>query len=166
MDEELYKLAPLCSPQPVHTSRRKLSEYIEHFEGLDYDTGALHEQHVRSRRSTDSPDLRLSFRAHGKRFSMRLRRDLSAFSDDVKVEGSQGQLHDVDTSHIYHGELTGVFEGKIIAHDGAYYVEHARRYFPPNSTRTRAHSVIYKDGDVTDPYANRRHGKFYQEAYE
>ncbi|KOB66594.1 Uncharacterized protein OBRU01_20986, partial [Operophtera brumata] len=134
-------------------SPRKLSEYVEHFEGLDYDTGALHEQHVRSRRSTDSPDLRLSFRAHGKRFSMRLRRDLSAFSDDVKVEGSQGQLHDV------FGSVTdGVFEGKIIAHDGAYYVEHARRYFPRNSTRTRAHSVIYKDGDVTDPYANRRHG--------
>lgn len=24
-----------------------------------------------------------------------------------QVEGSQGQLHDVDSSHIYHGELTG-----------------------------------------------------------
>ncbi|KOB78802.1 RRP12-like protein [Operophtera brumata] len=70
------------------------------------------------------------------------------------------------TMRVFGSVTEGVFEGKIIAHDGAYYVEHARRYFPPNSTRTRAHSVIYKDGDVTDPYANRRHGKFYQEAYE
>ena len=59
------------------------------------------------------------------------------------------------------GSVTdGVFEGKIVLNDGAYYVEHARRYFPPNGTRTRVHSVIYREGDVVDPYAHRRHGKF------
>lgn len=62
-------------------------------------------------------------------------------------------------SKVFGSVTDGVFEGKIIAHDGSYYVEHARRYFPPNSTRTRVHSIIYKDSDVTDPYANRRHGK-------
>lgn len=66
---------------------------------------------------------------------------------------------DDPSSKVFGSVTDGVFEGKIIAHDGSYYVEHARRYFPPNSTRTRVHSVIYKDGDVTDPYANRRHGK-------
>ncbi|KAI5637445.1 reprolysin family propeptide domain-containing protein [Phthorimaea operculella] len=120
----------------------------------------------------DAPrDLRLDFRAHGRHFKLRLRRDLSAFTDDFRVEGSNGEHHDVDTSHIYHGELAddptsavfgsvtdGVFEGKIMAKDGSYYVEHARRYFPPNGTRTKVHSVIYREGDVSDPYAHRRHG--------
>ncbi|KAL4708304.1 hypothetical protein ACJJTC_007710, partial [Scirpophaga incertulas] len=162
----------LALPYIESAPRKPLNEYIEYYEPLDYDSGAVHEQHMRTRRSTDTQrDLRLDFRAHGRRFRLRLRRDLSAFSDDFKVEGSQGQLHDVDTAHIYHGELTddprstvfgsvtdGVFEGKIVAHDGSYYVEHARRYFPPNGTRTRVHSVIYREGDVSDPYAHRRHG--------
>ncbi|CAH2105402.1 unnamed protein product [Euphydryas editha] len=150
---------------------RRLSEYVEHYEPLEYDADAVHTQHKRTRRSIDPPDLHISFRAHGKDFKLRLRRDLSAFSEDFKVEGSQGQLHEVDTSHIYHGELVdepqstvfgsvtdGVFEGKIMLKDGAYYVEHARRYFPPNGTRTKVHSVIYREGDVVDPYAHIRHG--------
>ncbi|KAH9634547.1 hypothetical protein HF086_016635 [Spodoptera exigua] len=88
------------------SSRRRLSEYIEHYEGLDYDPDKLHQQHLRARRSIDAPaDLSLKFDAHGRNFHLRLRRDLAAFSEDFKVEGSQGQLHDVDTSHIYHGEL-------------------------------------------------------------
>lgn len=68
-------------------TRRRLSEYIDNYESLDYDTQAVHSQHVRARRSTDAPaDLRVSFRAHGRRFNLRLRRDLSAFSDDFKVQ--------------------------------------------------------------------------------
>lgn len=52
------------------------------------------------------------------------------------------------TDHIYEGEvmgdrnsyvfgslLNGVFEGKIITDRDAYYVEHAKRYFPSNFTR-------------------------------
>ncbi|XP_030031412.1 disintegrin and metalloproteinase domain-containing protein 10 [Manduca sexta] len=162
----------LALPYIESASRRRLNEYIEHYEPLQYDSDALHAQHQRVRRSTDAArDLRLHFSAHGKEFHLRLRRDLSAFSDNFKVEGSRGEPHEVDTSHIYHGELAddphstvfgsvteGVFEGKIIAHDGSFYVEHARRYFPPNSTRTKVHSVIYREGDVSDPYAHRRHG--------
>ncbi|XP_053603885.1 disintegrin and metalloproteinase domain-containing protein 10 [Plodia interpunctella] len=162
----------LALPYIESASRLRLNEYIEHYEPLEYDSTSVHDQHLRRRRSTDAQsDLRLDFRAHGKKFRLRLRRDLSAFSDDFKVEDSRGQLHDVDTSHIYHGELAGdpqssvfgsvtdgVFEGKIMAKDGSFYVEHARRYFPPNNTRTRVHSVIYKESDVSDPYAHRRHG--------
>lgn len=162
----------LAVPYIESASRRRLNEYIEHYESLEYDVDTLHEQHLRARRSTDTPaDLRLEFTAHGRHFRMRLRRDLSAFSEDFKVEGAKGQLHDVDTSHIYHGELAGdpkstvfgsvtdgVFEGKIVASDGSFYVENARRYFPPNGTRARVHSVIYREGDVSDPYAHRRHG--------
>ncbi|KAG7307890.1 hypothetical protein JYU34_006502 [Plutella xylostella] len=160
----------LALPYIESASRRRLSEYIEHYEELDYDAGGVHAQHVRHRRSTGS-ELRVNFKAHGRRFALRLRRDLSAFSEEFKVEGSRGELHDVDTSHIYHGELAdepssavfgsvtdGVFEGKILANEGAFYVEHARRYFPPNGTRGRGHSVIYKESDVIDPHAHRRHG--------
>ncbi|CAH2265547.1 jg10083 [Pararge aegeria aegeria] len=84
---------------------RRLSEYVEHYEPLEYDAEAVHAHHKRTRRSASPPDLHISFHAHERHFKMRLRRDLSAFSEDFKVEGSQGQLHDVDTSHIYHGEL-------------------------------------------------------------
>lgn len=27
----------------------------------------------------------------------------------VQVEGAKGQLHEVDTTHLYHGELAGKF---------------------------------------------------------
>ncbi|XP_075971481.1 disintegrin and metalloproteinase domain-containing protein 10-like isoform X2 [Anticarsia gemmatalis] len=156
---------------PYIESVPRLSEYIEHYEPLEYDADSLHEQHLRARRSTDpSVDLILNFRALEKDFNLRLRRDISTFSDGLQVE-SAGQMHEVDTSHIYNGELIddpqstvfgsvtdGVFEGKIVASDGSFYVEHARRYFPPNGTRTRVHSVIYREGDVSDHYAHRRHG--------
>ncbi|XP_013165147.1 PREDICTED: disintegrin and metalloproteinase domain-containing protein 10 [Papilio xuthus] len=155
----------------IESASRRLSEYVEHYEPLQYDSRAVHAQHARTRRSLDAPDLRIAFHAHNRRFNLRLRRDLSAFSKDFKVEGSNGEIHDVDTSHIYRGDLVddphstvfgsvteGVFEGKMITSDGTYFVEHARRYFPPNGTRTRVHSVIYKDSDVSDPYSHRRHG--------
>ncbi|XP_013138730.1 PREDICTED: disintegrin and metalloproteinase domain-containing protein 10-like [Papilio polytes] len=155
----------------IESASRRLSDYVEHYESLQYDSRAVHAQHARTRRSLDAPDLRIAFHAHNRRFHLRLRRDLSAFSKDFKVEGSNGEIHDVDTSHIYRGDLVddphstvfgsvteGVFEGKMITNDGTYYVEHARRYFPPNGTRTRVHSVIYKDSDVSDPYSHRRHG--------
>ncbi|XP_026322466.1 disintegrin and metalloproteinase domain-containing protein 10 [Hyposmocoma kahamanoa] len=161
----------LALPYIESAHRRRLDHYVEHYEPLDYDADEVHLQHMRYKRSLDGDNLRFSFRAHGKHFKLRLRRDLSAFSEDFKVEGSKGELHDVDTSRIYHGDLAddsqsavfgsvtdGVFEGKIIAHDGSYYVEHARRYFPPNGTRTRVHSVIYRESDVTDPYTHKRHG--------
>lgn len=70
----------------VTASRRRLSEYIEHYEGLDYDPDKLHQQHLRARRSIDPPaDLSLKFDAHGRKFHLRLRRDLAAFSEDFKV---------------------------------------------------------------------------------
>ncbi|GBP09959.1 Disintegrin and metalloproteinase domain-containing protein 10 homolog [Eumeta japonica] len=62
-------------------------------------------------------------------------------------------------STVFGSVTDGVFEGKIVSGQGAFYVEHARRYFPPNGTRTRVHSVIYRESDVTDPYAHRRHGE-------
>lgn len=61
---------------------------------------------------------------------------------------SKGPI-DVSTDHIYEGEVigdrnsyvfgsihNGVFEGKIITERDAYYVEHAKHYFPTNRTAT------------------------------
>lgn len=66
-------------------AHRRLDHYVEHYEPLDYDADEVDLQHVRCKRSLDGQDLRFSFRAHGKHFKLRLRRDLSAFSDDFKV---------------------------------------------------------------------------------
>ncbi|OWR55592.1 disintegrin and metalloproteinase domain-containing protein 10 [Danaus plexippus plexippus] len=93
-----------CGQRQISSSRR-LSEYVEYYEPLEYDSTSIHAQHIRTRRSSDAPHLRISFHAHGRHFHLRLRRDVSAFSPDFKVEGAQGQLHDVDTSHIYQGDL-------------------------------------------------------------
>lgn len=165
----------LVLPYIESASRRRLNEYISHYEPVRYDAARVHGEHARARRSAGDGELRLAFAAHGRSFGVRLRRDLSAFTHDYKVEGPGGVAHNVDTSHIYRGELVdepgsvvfgsvsdGVFEGKIMSGEGVYYVERARRYFAPpsagNATDQSYHSLIYRDADVGDPYALRRHG--------
>ncbi|KAJ8921776.1 hypothetical protein NQ315_008401 [Exocentrus adspersus] len=83
----------------------RLNEYISHYETLNYDTGEVHRAHVRTKRSVVRDNsVHLSFRAHNRDFRLRLKRDLSVFSDSLEVHGPQGQI-DVDTSHIYQGHL-------------------------------------------------------------
>lgn len=87
------------------------------------------------------------------------------------MDTPNGELPYVDTSHIYHGHVLGephshvfgslhdgVFEGKIITENNAYYVEHAKRYFPNRTHLDYGfHSVIYNERDVTDdPFAHKR----------
>lgn len=61
---------------------------------------------------------------------------------------------DVSTDHIYEGDVigdrnsyvfgsihNGVFEGKIITERDAYYVEHAKHYFPTNRTTSTSTST-------------------------
>lgn len=81
----------------------------------------------------------------------------------------------VDTSHIYSGEvlgepssyvfgsiINGVFEGKIVTDQDAYYVENAKHYFPNGTYNDHGfHSIIYNENHVDDPYAEQRHGKLY-----
>lgn len=52
----------------------------------------------------------------------------------------------------------GVFEGKIVTDTHAYFVEHAKRYFP-NQTHLDYgfHSIIYNERDVVDdPFSHKR----------
>nr|CAD7449553.1 unnamed protein product [Timema bartmani] len=60
-------------------------------------------------------------------------------------------------SHVFGSVSEGVFEGKIVAPWGSYYVEKAHRYFPNTANKT-FHSVIYSESDVGDPYESFRTG--------
>ncbi|XP_072159998.1 disintegrin and metalloproteinase domain-containing protein 10 [Bemisia tabaci] len=163
----------------IHCAKR-LNEYISHYEELSYDTRAVAQSHHRARRSVTRGDagagvLELRMDGHGRKFHLRLRRDVATFSDDLVVEDSAGNAvpshHKDHTAHIYHGHiagepdshvfgsiLDGVFEGKIISSNGdAYYIEKTSRYFPQDHNNT-FHSIIYKESDVEDPYQHVREG--------
>lgn len=105
----------------------------------------MHSDHRRVRRSITqkNPHLHLKFDAHGRKFHIRLRRDITTFSDNLQVVSSTGGPLAVDLSHVYEGRLVddplsvvhgsvidGVFEGKIITDRDTYFVEHAKHYFP------------------------------------
>lgn len=124
--------------------RGRLNEYISHYETLNYDTDEVHSDHRRVRRSITqkNPQLHLKFDAHGRKFHIRLRRDITTFSDNLQVVSTDGPVA-FDLSHVYEGRLVddplsvvhgsvidGVFEGKIITEGDTYFVEHAKHYFP------------------------------------
>ncbi|XP_041780583.1 disintegrin and metalloproteinase domain-containing protein 10 isoform X1 [Anopheles merus] len=162
---------------------RPLNEYISHYEKLSYDHEHLHASHSRAKRSvTKDHYVHLSFSAHDRDFNIRLKRDLSTISDKLEIHTDKGPVQ-VDSSHIYHGEVIddpnsyvfgsifdGVFEGKVITSEDEYYVERAKHYFRESSDpethplhhtgdgEPPFHSVIYKDQHVDDPYRHRRKG--------
>ncbi|XP_017152309.1 disintegrin and metalloproteinase domain-containing protein 10 isoform X2 [Drosophila miranda] len=131
----------------VKRGHERLNEYISHYETLDYDHEHIRASHNRARRSvTKDHFVHLKFASHGRDFHLRLKRDLNTFSDKLDFYDSNGPI-DVSTDHIYAGEVigernsfvfgsihNGVFEGKIITERDAYYVEHAKHYFPTNRT--------------------------------
>ena len=67
---------------------KRLNEYISHFETLSYDTKHLHAKHTRAKRSIIGEDqhVHLKFSAHGETFHLRLKRDLTTFSDNLEVD--------------------------------------------------------------------------------
>ncbi|BES95968.1 disintegrin and metalloproteinase domain-containing protein 10 [Nesidiocoris tenuis] len=158
---------------PYIESANRLNEYISHYEEASYSREDVAVAHHRAKRSAPdaarSAPVQISFRAHGRSFRLRLKRDTETFSHRLQVIDSENRPVGHDLSHIYHGHLIGepgsfvygslidgVFEGKIHSNNNnAYYVERAHRYFP-NNRNTSFHSVIYKDEDVEDAYAHRR----------
>ncbi|XP_029935884.1 disintegrin and metalloproteinase domain-containing protein 10 [Myripristis murdjan] len=141
-----------------------LNKYIRHYEGLSYDTEALHNSHQRAKRAVSHQDrvVQLDFHAHGRHFNLRMRRDTALFSPDLVVEVS-GEETPFDTSHIYTGEvfgekgtlthgsvLDGRFEGFIVTHQGTYYVEPSERYL--KDKEVPFHSVIYHEDDINYPH--------------
>ena len=145
-------------------SGNPLNKYIRHYEGLSYDTEALHSSHQRAKRALAPAEraVHLDFHAHGRYFNLRMKRDTSLFSPDLIIEVS-GDESPVDTSHIYSGEIFGEkgtlthgsvvdgrFEGFIKSHQGMYYVEPSERYLQDKNVPF--HSVIYHEDDINYPH--------------
>ncbi|XP_054468570.1 disintegrin and metalloproteinase domain-containing protein 10 [Anoplopoma fimbria] len=141
-----------------------LDKYIRHYEGLSYDTEALHNRHQRAKRALSPQDktVHLDFHAHGRHFNLRMKTDTTLFSPDLIIEVS-GEEIPVDTSHIYSGEIFGEkgtlthgsvidgrFEGFIQTHQGTYYVEPSERYL--KNKNVPFHSVIYHEDDINYPH--------------
>ncbi|KAG1654923.1 Disintegrin and metalloproteinase domain-containing protein 10 [Nymphon striatum] len=130
--------------------QRKLSEFIQNHEVLNYDLDAVNHRHHRAKRSIGS-SLNFKFKAYGTIFNIVLNRDVSTFASDFIIDTPEGILQDYDTSHIYTGYLAGIpgsyvsgsvidglFQGKIVIGDKMYYVEKARRYIDNfNSSKER-----------------------------
>uniref|UniRef100_A0A669BRN1 Disintegrin and metalloproteinase domain-containing protein 10 n=1 Tax=Oreochromis niloticus TaxID=8128 RepID=A0A669BRN1_ORENI len=95
----------LCSFHTGHY-RNPLNKYIRHYEGLSYDTELVHSKHQRAKRALSHEDkyLHLDFHAHGRHFNLRMKRDTTLFSPDLKIDIS-GEEIPYDTSHIYTGEI-------------------------------------------------------------
>lgn len=89
----------------------------------------------------------------------------------LHTEKGKESKRQIDTSHIYEGQVQGdknsyvhgsisnegVFHGRIITSKDSYFVENAHFYFPNGSHHQQGfHSVIYKDQHVNDPYKQRR----------
>uniref|UniRef100_A0A8C7PI03 Disintegrin and metalloproteinase domain-containing protein 10 n=1 Tax=Oncorhynchus mykiss TaxID=8022 RepID=A0A8C7PI03_ONCMY len=155
---------PVFTSVPAGQHGNPLNKYIRHYEGLSYDTEALHSNHQRAKRAVSHEDkvLQLDFHAHGRHFNLRMKRDTSLFSPDLKVEIS-GVEAPYDPSHIYTGEIFGEkgtlthgsvvdgrFEGFIQTHQGMYYVEPSERYLRDKDVPY--HSVIYHEGDINYPH--------------
>ncbi|XP_044135639.1 disintegrin and metalloproteinase domain-containing protein 10 [Bufo gargarizans] len=142
----------------------KLNNYIKHYEGLSYDMDSLHQKHQRAKRAISNEDqfVHLDFHAHGRQFNLRMKKDVSLFSPDFKLEMG-GETLPYDTSHIYTGQLfgehgtlshgsvlNGRFEGFIKTPQGTFYVEPAERYFKGKAVPF--HSVMYHEDDIKYPH--------------
>jgi len=90
---------------------RRLNEYIRHYETLSYPVEEVHRSHLRAKRSINRDStVTLKFRAHGKDFHIRLKRDSTTFSNNLIIEGSTGERqYNSDVSHVYQGNLVGMF---------------------------------------------------------
>ncbi|XP_015247315.1 PREDICTED: disintegrin and metalloproteinase domain-containing protein 10 [Cyprinodon variegatus] len=157
-------LMSCCLPYIRGQFENPLNKYIRHYEGLSYDTEALHSSHQRAKRALLPQDkmVHLDFQAHGRHFNLRLKRDTKLFSPDLVVEIS-GKEEPIDTSHIYSGEIFGEegtlthgsvvdgrFEGFIKTHQGTFYVEPSERYLKDKNVPF--HSVIYHEDDIHYPH--------------
>uniref|UniRef100_A0A669DDS1 Disintegrin and metalloproteinase domain-containing protein 10 n=1 Tax=Oreochromis niloticus TaxID=8128 RepID=A0A669DDS1_ORENI len=157
-DLTLRKVMFLCSFHTGHY-RNPLNKYIRHYEGLSYDTELVHSKHQRAKRALSHEDkyLHLDFHAHGRHFNLRMKRDTTLFSPDLKIDISVLLLYGIfqitvgEKGTLTHGSIVdGKFEGFIQSYHGTYYVEPAERYLEDKDVPF--HSVIYHEDDIHYPH--------------
>lgn len=154
----ITSLLLLAFPFPLTfgSSRRRLSEFIRHYEPLDY----VPEPSLAKRSTRRIPEsVCLDIEAFRRKLILDLRRDLVTLASDAQIVDENnkwisfdrhtfvvGRLKGQNRSKV-HGVLTnsGVFIGKIYSEQDIYFVESAKRYF---KNQTTFHSVIYRDRDV------------------
>jgi disintegrin and metalloproteinase domain-containing protein 10 len=74
---------------------KRLNEYISHYETLSYDTKHLHAKHTRAKRAIgEEQHVHLKFTSHGEHFHLRLKRDLTTFSDNLEVDDTTSVSRD------------------------------------------------------------------------
>ncbi|XP_022109880.1 disintegrin and metalloproteinase domain-containing protein 10-like [Acanthaster planci] len=152
----IFALILLTSWESGASKAPTLSPFIRHYEMLNYDLEAVHQQHRRAVRSLEQSNVELKFTAHSRDFHLRLKRDTSVFLPSVTLETSNGD-EVPEVNYFYSGELAGetgsychgsivdgLFQGKIHVGEEVYSVEPAANYMKnPDS-----HSVIYEAKDV------------------
>jgi disintegrin and metalloproteinase domain-containing protein 10 len=149
------------------SERRALDQHVSHYEPLHYDADQLMANHHLMRRSGDGTTaghIKLHFKAFGRDFDLRLRKDYNKHLDKnlkLLVDGEHHSKmgleslsyigHDMnDATADVHGNLAyGVFEGAIHTPDDIFYIEPADRYLSKH--QRESHSIIYRQSDVTYP---------------
>ncbi len=115
----------------------RLNEYISNYEMLDYNPGEVHEKHLRAKRwaisssGTDAatePEVHIKFSAHQRDFNLRLKRDTSAFSQNLQLEGD-GAGQETDFSHIYSGHVDGTYICICQIYKMPFLLQHNNNYF-------------------------------------
>ena len=122
MAKGLSFIVLVCSLSTVSSIRRPLNSYIRHYERLDYN---LKDFHSRVRRSVITSPFAISdlkFKAFGKQFHIRLRKDHSIFSSEYSIVDGHGEPIGVDLSKFVEGDVKGHFGSYVhgVVHKGRF----------------------------------------------
>ncbi|XP_028399321.1 disintegrin and metalloproteinase domain-containing protein 10-like [Dendronephthya gigantea] len=141
-------------------SGERLNDFVSHFEPLNYDRNLLENRHQRVRRSlNEDSTLHLDFKAHGRSFKLRLKRDTTVFAPNLDVDPEfdpnkvyKGHAEGYENSFVHGFVHDGKFEGKVKLSDkleDEFHIEPSSDHF---DTQKEFHSVIYKADDLEYPY--------------
>jgi len=136
----------------------RLSDSIAHYETLNYPKSHLKDGHMRMKRSLDQSDqLHINFISHNRNFKLRLKRDVSIFTNGLQIKDGfhpsdiyEGILEGAANSRVHGFVYDDIFEGRVYFADGnEYHIESIKQY--PHLNESKCHSVIYNTKEVIHP---------------